>query len=267
MELHFQTYFCEITSLNLRYLFNTTKLLFGKTQTNKRKGFCFDDFAESKSDWDTDASHIFLLSRFISIKFEFETTGSPLPQEKDMTMATNHLPQSLSTLEENEKQASYSVFMSELLVQSEEVVKIKDRPLFKPLNMKRASKDIIFKSKDIIFRSKDIFKPVNLDQQKTLFKPVAMVRPLPLAVVKPFKKGESFNKPLSEESQLIAAPERENVVSNNPESGAKNENGITMQESNKLSKPSALNVTIPENQCQDCLKVMTTKRSVIESRF
>ena len=39
-----------------------------------------------------------------------------------------------------------------------------------------------------------------------------------------------------------------------------------MQESNKLSKPSALNVTIPENQCQDCLKVMTTKRSVIEHK-
>ena len=52
-----------------------------------------------------------------------------------MTMATNHLPLSLSIVEENEKQASYSVFKSELLVQSEEVVKIKDCPLFKPLNM------------------------------------------------------------------------------------------------------------------------------------
>ena len=65
---------------------------------------------------------------------------------------------------------------------------------------------------------------MNLVQQKTLFKPVAMVRPLPLAVVKPIKKGESFVKPFSEESQLIAVPERENVVSKNPESGAKNGN-------------------------------------------
>ena len=156
--------------------------------TNKQaKGFCFDNFAESKSDWDSDASYSFLLSWFItiSIKFELETTGSPFPQEKDMTMATNHLPLSLSIVEENEKQASYSVFKSELLVQSEGVVKIKDRPHFKPLNMKRASQDIIFKSKDI-------FKPVILNQHKTLFKPVAMVRPLPLAVVKPIKKGESL---------------------------------------------------------------------------
>ena len=92
---------------------------------------------------------------------------------------------------------------------------------------------------------------MNLVQQKTLFKPVAMVRPLPLAVVKPIKKGESFVKPFSEESQLIAVPERENVVSKNPESGAKNGNDITMQESNEHSKFSALNVIIPENQCQD----------------
>ena len=110
-----------------------------------------------------------------------------------MIMATNHLPLSLSIVEENEKQASFSVFKSELLVPSEKVVKMKDHLLFQPLNMKRAPKDIIFKSKDI-------FKPLNLDQQKTLFKPVAMVRPLPLAVVKPIKKEESFIKPFSEES-------------------------------------------------------------------
>ena len=67
------------------------------------------------------------------MKFELEMTGSPFSQEKDIIMATNHLPLSLSIVQKNEKQTSFSVSTSGFLVQSVEAVKIKDHPLFQPL--------------------------------------------------------------------------------------------------------------------------------------
>ena len=67
---------------------------------------------------------------------------------------------------------SNSVFKCGTQDQSKGRNKSRDLPIFKPLNMKTEPKEITFKS-------------VNLPEKLNLSKPVAMVRPLPMTLVKP----------------------------------------------------------------------------------
>ena len=113
----------------------------------------------------------------------------------------------------------------------------RDLPIFKPLNMKTVPKKITFKS-------------VNMPEKLNLSKPVAMVRPLPMALVKPLKKVEVFAKSFQKKLKLIAEPEIKNEM--------------PMQNTKKGSKSiSALTTPLLENQCRDCLKVLATKKGVM----
>ena len=80
---------------------------------------------------------------------------------------------------------------------------------------------------------------MNLAEKLNLSKPVAMVRPLPMALVKPLKKAEVFAKSFQEELKLKAEPEiekdekQEDILS---QTGAKLENEMPMQNSKKGTK-------------------------------
>ena len=139
----------------------------------------------------------------------------------------------------------------------------RDLPIFKPLNMKTVQKKITFKS-------------VNMPEKLNLSKPVAMVRPLPMALVKPLKKVEVFAKSFQKKLKLIAEPEIKNDETKNlekqedvlTETFAKLENEMPMQNTKKGSKSiSALTTPLLENQCRDCLKVLATKKSVMEHKI
>ena len=101
---------------------------------------------------------------------------------------------SIVDLHGNKALPSNSVFKCGTLDQSKGTDKLRDLPIFKPLNMKTVPKEITFKS-------------VSLAEKLNLSKPVAMVRPLPMASVKPFKKAEVFAKSCQEELKLKAEPE------------------------------------------------------------
>ena len=107
----------------------------------------------------------------------------------------------------------------------------RDLPIFKPLNMKTVPKKITFKS-------------VNMPEKLNLSKPVAMVRPLPMALVNPLKKVEVFAKSFQKKLKLIAEPEIKNDETKNlekqkdvlTETFAKLENEMPMQNTKKGSK-------------------------------
>ena len=81
------------------------------------------------------------------------------------------------------------------------------------------------------------FKSVNMPEKLNLSKPVAMVRPLPMALVKPLKKVEVFAKSFQKKLKLIAEPEIKNDETKNLEkqedilskTGAKLENEMPIR--------------------------------------
>ena len=143
-------------------------------------------------------------------------------------------------------------FQSGNMVQSKGILKSQDHPLFNPVDMKTAPREILF-------------KPVNLNMAlpNKSIRPVAMVKPLPVALVKPNKREESLSKADgkngNEPKQAKANGATEEASNNAPlQNGIKQKN----EERSEIDVKSSLMVAIPDNQCRDCLKVMTTKRSV-----
>ena len=90
-----------------------------------------------------------------------------------MESAISQIPYGLSIANLANTIKPQPTFKSGNMAQSKGILKSQDHPLFKPVNMKTAPKEIVF-------------KPINLNMPNKLIRPVAMV--------KPNKREESLSK-------------------------------------------------------------------------
>ena len=104
-----------------------------------------------------------------------------------MENAISRIPHGLSIVNlANTIRPSPSFQSSQNMIESQGILKSRDHPLFKPVNMKTGPKEIIFKPLSIM-----------AETNKLISRPVAMVRPLPIvanAMVKPNMTEESLDK-------------------------------------------------------------------------